>query len=67
MNSNETNLTKNKMTYDLPDEVFNLVRSFMISKYRKIPHSQMIKDMKEKLYGQREDDFLMQLKIFLVL
>ncbi len=60
MNLNETNLRKNKMTYELPNEVFSIVKSFMISKYRKIPHSKLILNMKEKLYDQRENDYAVE-------
>ena len=50
MNNNKTNLTEITMnnkqkTYELPDEVFNIVKSFMISKYRKIKHFPLMKEL----------------------
>ena len=49
MNFNETNLRKNKMTYELPEEVFKLVKSFMISKYRKIKHCLIMNDLIDRI------------------
>ena len=50
MNNNKTNITEITMnnkqkTYELPDDVFNIVKSFMISKYRKIKHFPLMKEL----------------------
>ena len=49
MNLHGNNLTVRKMTYQLPDEVFNIVKAFMISKYRKIKHCLIMNDLIDRI------------------
>ena len=49
MNLHGNNLTVRKMTYQLPDEVFNIVKAFMISKYRKIKHFPLMNDLIDRM------------------
>ena len=56
MNLHGNNLTIKKMTYQLTDEVFNIVKAFMISNYRKPQHGIVMSRHITKLQDKYRND-----------
>ena len=46
-------MTNIKRTYELPDEVFDIIKSFMLQKYRRTQHGKMMADFQNELKFMR--------------